>query len=225
MRTLALTFCASMIVALAATAPAGEKPQSEQSESWRVLFDGKSLDGWEHIGPGKFLLEDGLLRTEGGMGLLWYTKEKFGNCVLRVVYKTSQPRSNSGIFIRIAEKPKDPWYGVHHGFEVQICDSEDEYHGTGAVYSLSKSRSRPVKPPGEWNTIEVTLKGQRILVSVNGTQVNDFDAESTDVPKRTKSFEPERGPRPETGYIGLQNHDDFSGGASVFFKEVSLRPL
>lgn len=38
--------------------------------SWRTLFDGKTLDGWEHIGPGKMVLEDGVLRTEGGMGLL-----------------------------------------------------------------------------------------------------------------------------------------------------------
>jgi Domain of Unknown Function (DUF1080) len=214
-----------LIVALGAMSSAAGKPEAGTSESWRPLFDGKSLDGWEHIGPGKLVLEDGLLRTEGGMGLLWYTKEKLGNCVLRVVYKTSRPNSNAGVFIRIAEPPKDPWYAVHHGFEVQICDSEDEYHRTGAVYSLSKSKSLPVKPPGQWNTMEITLKGQRILVSINGTQVNEFDAESSDVPKRTKDFEPERGPRPESGYIGLQNHDDFSRGASVYFKEVSVRPL
>jgi len=78
------------------------------AESWRPLFDGKSLDGWEHIGPGKMVLDEGLIRTEGGMGLLWYTKEKFGNCVIRVVYKTGNKESNAGVFIRIAEKPKDP---------------------------------------------------------------------------------------------------------------------
>jgi len=74
----------------------------------RQLFNGKDLAGWEHIGPGRFVLEDGLLKTEGGMGLLWYTKEKFGDCILRVVYKTSRAGDNSGVYIRIAEKPKDP---------------------------------------------------------------------------------------------------------------------
>ena len=45
------------------------------------------------------------------------------------------------------------------------------------------------------------------------------------IPERTKSYEPERGPRPEVGYIGLQNHDDFATGTQVYFKEVSVRPL
>src|SRR4051794_8098409 len=89
----------------------------DKPAAWRPLFDGKSLDGWAHVGPGKMVLEDGLLRTEGGMGLLWYTREKFGNCVLRVVYKTTDKASNSGVFIRVADKPKDEWYAVHHGFE------------------------------------------------------------------------------------------------------------
>src|SRR5271163_19406 len=54
---------------------------------WKPLFDGRTLDGWEHVGPGRFVIDNGLLRTEGGMGLLWYSREKLGNCVLRVVYK------------------------------------------------------------------------------------------------------------------------------------------
>ncbi|MFI5458958.1 MAG: DUF1080 domain-containing protein [Isosphaerales bacterium] len=224
MRTLSAAALFVFLLVLTTTA-ARPSTAPTSAASWRPLFDGKSLDGWEHIGPGKMVIEDGVIRTEGGMGLLWYTKEKFGNCVIRVVYKTGNKKSNAGVFIRIADKPKDPWYAVHHGFEVQICDVQDEYHGTGSVYSLSKSTSRPVKPHGEWNTLEITLKGQHVLVSVNGVQVNDFDAENATVPKRTKDFEPERGPRPEAGYIGLQNHDDYSGSAHVYFKEVSVRPL
>ena len=46
------------------------------------MFDGKDLNGWEHVGPGRFVLEDGLLKTEGGMGLLWYKGRKFGNCTI-----------------------------------------------------------------------------------------------------------------------------------------------
>ena len=193
---------------------------------WRQLFNGRDLDGWEHLGPGRFVVEDGLLKTEGGMGLLWYTREKFGNCVIRVVYKTTNPASNSGVFVRIADRPKDEWFAVHHGYEVQILDQQDEYHRTGAIYSLAKSTSVPTKPIGEWNTMEITLKGPRIIVSVNGTQVNDFDPKQP-VPERTKSFEPERGPRPEVGYIGVQNHDDYVTDAEthVYYREISVRPL
>ncbi len=197
----------------------------EKSNHWRTIFDGKSLDGWEHVGPGKMVLQDGVMRTEGGMGLLWYTKEKFGDCVVRVVYRTKDKRANSGVYVRIADRPKDPWYAVHHGYEVQICDADDEYHGTGAIYSLSKYTARPVHPPGEWNTMDIMLRGEEILVLINGGEVNDYNPKTAEVPKRTKDYEPERGPRPTSGYIGLQNHGDVSNGAAVEFKEVSVRPL
>ncbi|MHB1558708.1 MAG: 3-keto-disaccharide hydrolase [Isosphaeraceae bacterium] len=197
----------------------------EKSGGWRTIFDGKSLDGWEHIGPGKMVLQDGLMRTEGGMGLLWYTKKKFGDCVIRVVYRTKDKRANSGVYVRIADKPKDPWYAVHHGYEVQISDADDEFHGTGAIYSLSKATARPVNPPGEWNTMEIMLHGEEIIVMINGGEVNDFNPKTAQVPERTKDYEPERGPRPTSGYIGLQNHGDVTHDAVVEFKEVSVRPL
>jgi Domain of Unknown Function (DUF1080) len=215
-----------LVPVLLSTTSAFDGPQAGQSSAWRTLFDGKGLDGWEHIGPGRMVVEGGVLRTEGGMGLLWYTREKFGDCVIRVVYKTTSRSSNAGVFVRIADKPKDPWYAVHNGYEVQICDVQDDYHGTGSVYSLSKATARPAKPEGEWNTLEITLQGQRIEVAINGVKVNDFQADTATVPERTKEFEPKRGPRPASGYIGLQNHDDYLQGAEhVFFKEVSVRAL
>ena len=189
---------------------------------WKPLFNGKNLRGWEHVGPGKMVVEDGIIRTVGGMGLLWYTGEKLGDCVIRVVYKTASDHSNSGVFIRIADKPKDEWFAVHHGFEVQIDDAGDDFHRTGAIYSLSKATAKPSKI-GEWNTMEITLKGDRVSVSVNGVAVNDFDS-TKPVPPRTKDYEPERGPRPESGYFGLQNHGG-RPGEEVFFKEVSVRSL
>lgn len=200
----------------------GDDPSGKR-DGWRTLFDGKSTEGWEHVGPGKFVLEDGVLRTEGGMGLLWFTKEKFGDCVIRVVYKTTNRASNSGVFVRIADKPEDEWYAVHHGYEVQINDSADPFHRTGAIYSLSKADKQPGKI-GEWNTLEITLKGDLVLVSVNGEKVNEFDP-SGPVPERTKDYEPERGPRPKAGYVGIQNHDDYADGTHVYFKEISVRPL
>ena len=209
---------AAMVLTLAAD-------KTKPIADWRPLFDGKSVAGWEHVGPGEFVLEGGALRTEGGMGLLWYTKEKFGDCTIRVVYKVEGAKSNGGVFVRIADKPKDPWFAVHHGFEVQVLGGPgpDDFHATGAVYSLSPAKARPSKPVGEWNTMEITLKGEHVIITVNGTRVNDFDATGP-VPERTKDYEPERGPRPESGYIGLQNHDG-AEGTRVYYKEVSVRPL
>jgi len=200
----------AVLLALAALCPAA---------GWKPLFNGKDLDGWEHVGPGRFVVEDGMLKTEGGMGLLWYTREKFGNTTLRVVFKVAPGQGNSGVYIRLPDPPKDPWYGVHYGYEVQIDAGNDEWHSTGAIYSLSKISARAQKPLGEWNTLEITLQGDRTLVKLNGKQVNDFRG-SQPVPARKQWYEPVRGPRPETGYIGLQNHD---GQSVVYFKEVSVQ--
>ena len=185
---------------------------------WKQLFNGKDLAGWEMAGPGRFVAADGMLKTEGGMGLLWYTGEKFGNTTIRVVFKTASEKANSGVFIRLPEKPKDPWYGVHNGYEVQIDAAGDEWHCTGALYSLSKATARPQKPRGEWNTMEIVLQGDRTVVKLNGQVVNDFRGDQP-VPPRKMWFEPVRGPRAATGYIGLQNHD---AASVVYFKEVSV---
>jgi hypothetical protein len=104
---------------------------------------------------------------------------------------------------------------------VQIEDAGDEFHRTGAIYSMSRADTFPPSEDG-WNTMEITLDGQRTTVAVNGTVVNDFDPTAAQIPERKRYYEPQRGPRPDEGYIGLQNHDENS---VLLFKEVSVRPL
>lgn len=186
---------------------------------FRPLFNGKDLTGWKHVGPGRFAIEDGMMKTEGGMGLLYYEKEKLGNATLRVVFKTASPNANSGVIIRLPEAPPDPWYAVHNGYEVQIDAGGDEWHTTGAIYSLSKVSKRAQKPAGEWNTLDIEIKGQVTSISLNGEKVNEFRGDQ-EVPPRQRWYEPVRGPRPDAGYIGLQNHD---GRSIVYFKEVSVK--
>jgi hypothetical protein len=189
--------------------------------SAKQLFNGRDMTGWQHVGPGSFTLENGMLKTHGGMGLLWYTPEKFGNCVLRVVFHTNTLRDNSGVFIRILDKPKEPWYAVHFGYEVQIEDGADDFHRTGVIYSMVKALAKPPIPPDGWHTMEITLDGQHTVAVVNGVKVTDFHGNDL-VPPRKMWYEPERGPRPDIGYIGLQNHDERT---TIEFKEVSIHPL
>ena len=183
------------------------------------LFNGKDLTGWTMVGPGTFVVEDGVMRTEGGMGLLYYNRQKFGNQTIRIVFKTAGARDNSGVVIRLPEAPPDPWYGVHNGYEVQIAAGGDEWHSTGSLYSLAKVKQGAQKPAGEWNTMDIQLDGQTTRITLNGQPVNEFDGASADVPQRKQWYEPVRGPRPDSGYIGLQNHDARS---QVYFKEISV---
>ena len=187
--------------------------------AWKPLFNGRDLSGWKMTGPGKFEVENGLLKTVGGMGLLYNEAGPVGDGRIRVVFKTSGERDNSGIVIRMPEPPTDPWYGVHNGYEVQIDGSGDEWHCTGAIYSLSKVLKRAQKPMGEWNTLEIEQKGARTRIFLNGQLVNDY-REGQVVPERKQWYEPVRGPRPNAGYVGVQNHDPRS---TVYFREISIK--
>jgi hypothetical protein len=194
---------------------------------WRHLFNGKDLTGWKQAGPGSHFVEDGFIKSKGGMGLLYWTGEKFGNCVIRVVFRMRDTNSNSGVFIRIPSVPtEDNMMPVNTGYEVQIdnkpeLSGEDDYHYTGMLYSLTKPLAKTGKPGPEWNTMEITLDGPRTIVYLNGVKVTDFK-EGDPVPAKKFDFEPNRGTRPESGYIGIQNHSDSD---VVFFKEVSVKPL
>jgi hypothetical protein len=186
----------------------------------KLLFNGRDLDGWEHVGPGSFIVRDGLLTTDGGMGLLWYTREKIQKSVIRVVFKLNTKDSDSGVFIRIPQKPTEPWMPVNRGYEVEIGDWPDDYSCSGVLYSFTKALARPIKPMGQWNTLEITLDGPRTVVYLNDVKVTDFH-EGDPVPPRKESYDPERGRRQDSGYIGLQNEPR----SEVYFKEISVRPL
>ncbi len=201
-------------------------PLSAPASDWKQLFDGKDLNGWKHVGPGSDTVENGLIHTHGGMGLLYWTGGKVGDCTIRVVYKMRDFNDNSGVFVRIPEAPTEPWMPVRRGYEVQIdnhpeTSKEDEFHITGTLYSLTKPLAKPGKPGPEWNTMEITLNGPRTIVTVNGLKVTDY-TEGQPVPQKKLDYEPDRGPRPLTGYFGLQNHSD---NDIVFFKEVSIKSL
>jgi 3-keto-disaccharide hydrolase len=143
-----------------------------------------------------------------------------------VVWRMRDENSNSGVFVRVPLEPREEWMPVHYGFEVQIdnkpeLSNEDEYHYTGTLYSFTKPLAKPAKPGPGWNTMEITLDGPRTIVYVNGVKVTDY-REGDAVPARKFDFEPQRGPRPDSGYIGIQNHSDKD---VVFFKEIAVKPL
>ncbi|MEO8428622.1 MAG: DUF1080 domain-containing protein [Verrucomicrobiota bacterium] len=198
-----------------------DNANSSGGSQWRALFDGKGTQGWEMVGPGELKLENGELVTCGGMGMLWYSKEKLGNCEIRVVFKLSRPDDNSGVFIRIPERPQTPWDGVNKGHEIQIDNTENEWHRTGCLYSLTKAKATASPKAGEWSTMLIILDHKRTIVKIDGQVVTDY-REGSAVPEKKEWYEPDRGLRPEFGYIGLQNH---GGEAHVHFKEVTVRPL
>ena len=95
----------SLLTLLACCSPLHAAPDV----GWQTLpliTDGKIDSGWTHIGYGKFVVDAGSIRTESdpkGLGLLVYNKQRLGNCQIRVVFKSKEPKSNSGVYVRIAD--------------------------------------------------------------------------------------------------------------------------
>jgi hypothetical protein len=96
-----------MGLTLGLVAGRGEDTKSEQA-AWRplpLIADGKIAGGWCQVGWGGFVVGDGILRTAcdpKGLGLLGYQQERFGNCQIRVVFRSQEARSSAGVFVRIA---------------------------------------------------------------------------------------------------------------------------
>jgi len=185
-----------------------ERPFSETAGRSIQLFNGVNLNGWRQAGPGRFRIEDGMLVTEGGMGLLWYSARQFGNFELQVDWRVTKKSDNSGIFVRFPaptvpnEAGGDPQVAINQGYEIQIDDmgfnvdtgqNFSPLHQTGAVYGLTPSSAIASKPAGQWNTFEIEATDAAISVTLNGQLVSTYLIQANDGRRRE-------------GHIGLQCH-------------------
>lgn len=190
---------------------AGARDTSQQAQQdtpsgeWITLFGGESLEGWTMTGPGSFSLEsDGSMLSHDGMGLFYFDDQSFRDFELELDWMAATDSTNSGVFVRFPE-PSDPWDAVESGYEIQIDDTQDPAHQTGAVYDFSAPFYLNSNPAGEWNTMQIRVVGQRYEIFLNGEKVNDFF-----------------GDRSREGFIGLQNHDPES---QIAFRNIRIRQL
>lgn len=97
---------------------------------------------------------------------------------------------------------------------------------TSLIGSSHSERIAPTNPPGEWNIMDIFLKGDEVSVYVNSELVSTYKPSQSSPPKRASS-DSERGPRPATGFIGVLNHNDLINDkvGQIAFKEISVLPL
>ena len=169
-------------------------------------------DGWNHYGPGHFEVDGktGVLKGQGGMGLLWYGK-KLKDFILEAEFKGSTETTNSGIFLRIPEVPTSDAY-IYRSIEIQIDDHSTGLHQTGAAYDIEAPLSEASLPTGHWNHIKIEFRGMHLKVVLNGKTVLDWEAHPGG---KVRDLSPE-------GYIGFQNHDSDS---PPFFRNIYLKEL
>ena len=136
-------------------------------EGTMELFNGKDLAGWKarqhHPGrASKWVVHDGILEnTDPGVDLI--TEQEFGDSELHIEYLVPED-GNSGIFLR-------------GRYEIQILDSlgrEYSYPAeNGAVYNQKSPDVEASKPAGEWQTMDITLRGMTLSVTLNGQKIHD----------------------------------------------------
>ncbi|MEU2076177.1 ThuA domain-containing protein [Streptomyces sp. NPDC013489] len=187
------------------------KADCRPQTGYRDLFNGETREGWKQAGPGGFDIADRQLHSTGGMGMLWYQAKELRSYSLTLDWKLTGD-SNSGIFVGFPASD-DPWSAVNNGYEIQIDATDAADRTTGAVYGFKsanlKARDQALRPPGQWNTYEIRVQGERLQVFLNGIKINDFT--NTD-PARSLT----------SGHIGIQNHGAADQAA---FRDIRLKEL
>jgi type 1 glutamine amidotransferase len=186
------------------------KADCRPETGYTTLFNG-STTGWSQAGPGGFSNSDATLRSSGGLGLYWYSTKEFKSYSLKLDWRVDGD-DNSGVFVGFPPS-SDPNSAMANGYEVQIDATDTDDRTTGSIYGFKSAdiaaRDAALNPPGEWNTYELLVEGERLQVFLNGVKINDFT--NTD-PVRSLA----------SGHIGLQNHGT---GDDVSFRNVRIKEL
>jgi HEAT repeat protein len=196
--------------------------EAEKKEGYRILFDGTNMHQWTGNTSG-YVIENGAMVCEpkSGSGGNLYTKDEFSDFVYRFEFQLT-PGANNGLGIR-APLGGDAAY---KGMELQILDNDADiyknlqvYQYHGSVYGVIPAKRGFLKPTGEWNYQQVTVKGTRIIVELNGTVILDGDiANARD--NGTLDHKDHPGLKNTTGHIGFLGH-----GSVVSFRNIRIKDL
>ncbi len=208
-------FCYGLLaVALTVPAFAAEPLNTltaqEQKEGYRLLFDGKTIDGWDGA-PGLWSVRDGILvgsshnRTMTGNSFL-ISNEAFSDFILRLDMKVVN--ENSGVQFRSEALPN--W--VVRGYQADAAFGKwwgslyGEKTGRGVIVDGYRNKGEKVVREGDWNTYEIICHGKKITLILNGLVTADTEDEMS-----------------SEGIIALQLHR--GPPMEVQFRNVRIRTL
>lgn len=194
----------TMLYAAALGQDANLLTAQEKKEGWQLLFDGKSLTGWQGrptFAPesaGDWTVAGGAIVC-GGTKPSWLSSDaSFGDYELKVQFR-GPAAVNSGVFLRSRKE------GQPHvtGYELQIWDYQPQGYLTGSLVGSVKAGPVKIKG-GEWNQFEVSARGDHFVVVLNGQKVLDA-----------------RDSKHASGVIGFQCQLE----QRIEFRGVKIRPL
>jgi len=229
----------------ALAADANNLTPQEQAAGWRLLFDGRSTNGWhtygkKHVTAGSWKIQDGCLvlpqgngRPNGTGGDL-VTNALFTNFEFQFEWRVG-PVGNSGVeyLFTEGEKRTASFYpgdtgDSPMGFEYQVLD--DAPHASNAanrlaasIYSLVTATGKTLRPVGEFNQGRIVVEGNHVEHWLNGRKVAECELGSPELQRIIASskykYYPGVGVKRATA-IALQDH-----GAEVAYRNLKLREL
>jgi Domain of Unknown Function (DUF1080) len=204
---------------------ADDPNRSHASTGFKPLFNGRDLSGW--IGAdhrwsvnlqNQSLAGHDLTGAKGNQRSWLFTEQEFSDFRLRLEYQAA-PHSDSGIILRLPTGVR-----VDEGYKIQIGDDQENAISTGTIVGLRVGQGHPhtrptmvasLRTPGDWNLLEIELRGPRLQMTINGQIVQDarFDKQ----PESSKSNKKALG---ASGRIGLQSRI-----GQVEFRHIEIQDL
>ncbi len=209
--------------------PPNTLSRSESANGWRLLFDGKTLNGWRGYKlsdvPDNWTVANGIISVAAGKEGDLITREMYRNFDLMVDWKVD-PGANSGIMYRGTETGDYIW---RTALEMQILDDARHSDGklpitsAGSLFDVYPAPRGVVRPAGEWNSARIVVNGNHVEHWLNGTRLFTYELGSDDFNAHVAASKfktmPNYGKAPE-GYIGLQAHGDH-----VEFRNIKIKVL
>ena len=194
----------------------------EKKQGFVSLFDGTDLDQWTGNKSG-YVVKDGAIEVnpQNGSGGNLYTKDEFGNFILRFEFQLT-PGANNGIGIRAPLEGDAAYVGM----EIQVLDNDApkykdlhvyQYHGS--VYGVIPAKRGFLLPVGEWNKEEIIANGNKIKVILNGHVILDGDIKEASK-NGTLDHKDHPGLLRKSGHIGFLGHGDV-----VRFRNLRVKKL
>jgi hypothetical protein len=192
---------------------------SHGETGFQSVFNGHDFEGW--AGPvDNYEVKDGAVVCKPGKGGTIYTKDQYSDFMARLEFKLP-PGGNNGLAIRYPGEGDTAYVGM---CELQVLDNTasqykklDPRQAHGSAYGMVAAHREYLRPVGEWNFQEVTIKGSTIKVELNGTVILDTDLSKVS-DFMANSAHP--GKDRTSGHFGFAGHND-----PVQFRNVRIKTL
>jgi hypothetical protein len=192
--------------------PKAELNPEEKAAGFELLFDGQSLGRWTTLTDnwGSWSVRNGTIYCDGSTNLAWLRSDRlYDNFILRLEFKILQ-NGNSGLFLRSSLDGRASRFGMEMQIYGKLHDRPNAHETSGAIYDIVPPEVDAANPPGQWNAVEITCRGPKVIIRMNGKMLSDINMDNVKPLKNSL----------QRGIIGLQDH-----GCKVWFRNIRIKVL